>query len=205
MAQRQQTVHVIDDDEGVRVSIRRLLQSAGIAVELFSSGEEFLETVPEGAAGCIILDIQLPGLDGLSLQQALSERGIALPIVFITGYGDIPMSVAAMRQGAEDFLAKPFKPDDLLAAIGRAFERDRTIRSDDEERQAILDRIGQLTPREREVFLLVVVGKLNKQIAGELGITEKTVKVHRGRVMEKMEVDSLAELVRLTHVAGILS
>lgn len=183
-------VFVVDDDASVRKSLARLIAVAGWKVETLASADEFLERAPHDRPACLVLDVRLPGLNGLELQERLARDDGDIPIVFITGHGDIPMGVRAMKAGAVDFLPKPFEDEALLEAIGRAIERDRQIRP-------IRARLESLTPREREVFALVVRGMLNKQVAGHLRITEKTVKVHRARVMEKMRADSLAELVRL--------
>ena len=178
-------VFVVDDDASVRKSLARLIAVAGWKVETLASADEFLERAPHDRPACLVLDVRLPGLNGLELQERLARDDGDIPIVFITGHGDIPMGVRAMKAGAVDFLPKPFEDEALLEAIGRAIERDRQIRP-------IRARLESLTPREREVFALVVRGMLNKQFAGHLRITEKTVKVHRARVMEKMRADSLA-------------
>ena len=184
-------VFVVDDDASVRKSLARLIAVAGWKVETLASADEFLERAPHDRPACLVLDVRLPGLNGLELQERLARDDGDIPIVFITGHGDIPMGVRAMKAGAVDFLPKPFEDEALLEAIGRAIERDRQIRP-------IRACFESLTPRERDVFALVVRGLLNKQIAGHLGITEKTVKVHRARVMEKMRAESLAELVKLS-------
>ncbi len=191
------TVFVVDDDVSVRKGLSRLIKSAGFNVEAFASAEDFLKREPSAGCGCIVLDVQLPGLSGLDLQKSLAKLSHSMPIIFITGHGDIPMSVKAMKKGAVDFLVKPFDTKDLLAAIAAALSRDKETSRRDANTRKIRDRVETLTPREREVMKLVITGMLNKQIAGELGISEKTVKVHRGRVMTKMEVKSVAELVRL--------
>jgi FixJ family two-component response regulator len=191
------TVFVIDDEKSVRRSLGRLLKAAGYSVEAFASAREFLEQPPPDGVGCLVLDLKMPDLNGLELQQALTEANRILPIVFITGHGDIPTSVRAMRAGATDFLSKPFDAGDLLEAIERALE---TARQALNERTACADverRLATLTPREEEVLRHVITGQLNKQIAADLGTSEKTIKVHRGRVMHKMQVQSVAELVRL--------
>ncbi len=184
-------VFVVDDDASVRKSLARLIAVAGWKVETLASADEFLERAPHDRPACLVLDVRLPGLNGLELQERLARDDGDIPIVFITGHGDIPMGVRAMKAGAVDFLPKPFEDEALLEAIGRAIERDRQIRP-------IRARLESLTHREREIFALVVRGLLNKQVAGHLRITEKTVKVHRARVMEKMRADSLAELVKLS-------
>ncbi|MDH3639474.1 MAG: response regulator transcription factor [Gammaproteobacteria bacterium] len=197
------TVFVVDDDPSVGKALGRLLRSAGFNVELFDSAEAFLQQVPQGAAGCLVLDVHMPGLNGLELQAELSDRRMHLPIIFITGQGDIPMSVKAMKAGAIDFLAKPFEEDALLTAVETAMEKDRHMRREQAELQEVHQRLECLTTREREVFDLVITGALNKQIAAQLGTAEKTVKVHRGRMMRKMNVKSVAELVSLAGKAGV--
>ncbi len=190
-------VYVVDDDPGVRKSLWRLLRSNGYEVATFASAEELLGRLEPEAAGCALLDVAMPGLDGLALQQRLSERGVALPVLFLTGRGDIPASVKAMKAGAEDFLTKPVDEKVLFAALRRALERGRREREEWRRRSDARERLEALTPREREVLEGVVAGRLNKQIGGDLGISEKTVKVHRARVMEKLGATSVAELVRL--------
>ncbi len=197
------TVFVIDDDASVRKSLSRLLRSAGYVAETFSSAEEFLRRKHFDGVGCILLDVKMPGLSGMDLQVELNKADYHMPIVFITGHGDIPMSVEAMKKGAVDFLTKPFEDEDLLQAIENAIGKDREARAAYHEAQDIGQRIELLTPREKEILSFVVTGMLNKQIALKLDIAEKTVKVHRGRVMEKLGVDSVAELVRLAEKAGI--
>ena len=193
----------MDDDPAVRKSLSRLLRSAGLEALAFGSPEEFLRHLDREAAGCAILDVAMPGLDGLALQRELSSLGSELPVIFLTGQGDIPKSVQAMKGGATDFLTKPVDDEVLLRAVRRALEADRAARQDRRQIAEIRGRLGALTSREREVLEGVVAGRLNKQIAGDLGIAEKTVKVHRGRVMQKMRAVSLAELVRLADRAGI--
>ena len=200
------TVFVVDDDASVRKSLVRLLKSAGYRPESCPSAEEFLERWEQDPRpGCVLLDIQMPGLDGLQLQQRLQASVHGIPIVFITGHGDIPMSVKAMKAGAVDFLPKPFRDDDLLGAVQQAIRRDIQQRAVRAEREAFEKRYGTLTSREREVMALVVRGLLNKQIASELGASEKTIKIHRGRVMEKMKVQSVADLVRAAEKVGMPS
>jgi FixJ family two-component response regulator len=197
------TVFVIDDDASVRKSLSRLLRSAGYTAETFSSAEEFLRREHFDGAGCILLDVKMPGLSGMDLQEELNKADYHMPIVFITGHGDIPMTVEAMKKGAVDFLTKPFDDKELLQALRAAIEKDRNARAEHTEVYEIRRLIELLTPRENEILRYVVTGMLNKQIALELDIAEKTVKVHRGRVMEKLGVDSVAELVRLAEKAGI--
>lgn len=197
------TVFVVDDDQGVLKSISRLLRSAHLATTTYYDAREFLERHDPGAPGCLVLDIAMQSLNGLELQQALLARGDELPIIFLTGRGDIPMSVRAMKSGAVDFLTKPVHGDDLLNAVHVAIERDRLQRQKRAELDDIRQRLATLTSREREVLEHVIAGHLNKQSAAELGTVEKTVKVHRARMMEKMKANSVAELVRLTARAGI--
>jgi len=191
------TVFLVDDDPSVLRALSRLLQAAGHQVGTFRSSEAFLAAHDPAAPGCVVLDLAMPGLNGLDLQKALAESGCQRPIVFVTGRGDVSSSVQAMKAGAVDFLTKPVSEEDLLAAIQRAVEQDRLVRQARAELQAIAERFSTLTPREREVLQHVVAGQLNKQIAANLGTVEKTIKVHRSRVMEKMGVHTVADLVRM--------
>ena len=197
-------VFVVDDDPAVRKSLTRLLSSAGYAGEAFASAREFLARQPYAGPCCLVLDVRMPGLTGLDLQEALAGAGRRMSIVFVTGHGNISMSVKAMKGGAVDFLTKPVDAKDLLKAIQRAVAKDVQDLADETRIAEIQERIKMLTAREIEVFALVVTGMLNKQIAFELGISEKTVKVHRARVMEKMRAGSVAELVRLADRAGVI-
>ena len=190
-------VFVIDDDESIRESLKSLLRSVGLGVETFASAQEFLQSTRPDVPACLILDVRMPGLSGLDLQRDLTEANIHIPIIFITGHGDIPMSVRAMKAGAVEFLTKPFRDQDLLDAIQQALERDRRARSQQADSAELRNRYESLTPREKEVFALVVKGVLNKQIALQLGTSEITIKLHRRQVMEKMRADSLADLVRM--------
>jgi len=199
------TVHVVDDDASFRVAIERRLKKAGYDVATYGTAQQLLDRLPgDGAPGCILLDVQIPGLTGPELQERLGRLGSVMPIVFLTGHGDIPMSVRAIKAGAEDFLTKPISSEDLLHAIEKALAHHEMLRDQREKLDALRDRIASLTPREREVFELVVRGKINKQIAFALGTTERTIKAHRHGVMEKMQVQSLAELVSIAERVGIL-
>ncbi len=197
------TVFVVDDDAAIRKAVSRLLRSAGIAVAVFESPTEFLAQYDPNTPGCLVLDIAMPGFNGLQLQTALGEKGSVLPIIFLTGHGDVSKSVQAMKHGAFDFLTKPVKDKDLLTAVRAAIETDAFVRREKAKMSEILARLDKLTPRERELLEHVVAGKLNKQIAADLGITEATVKMHRARVIAKMKVQSVAELARLTERCGI--
>ncbi len=191
-------VFVIDDDAMIRAGIHSLIRSVGLQVETFASAQDFMLAKRPDAAACLILDVRMPGLNGLDLQRKLSDANIHIPIIFITGHGDIPMSVRAMKEGALEFLTKPVRGQDLLDAVQKAVAHDRGLRSERAEMTEIRERFDSLTPRETEVLDLVVAGLLNKQIAYELGTSELTVKTHRAHVMEKTQADSLAHLVRMS-------
>lgn len=197
MTQQQPRVHVVEDDEAVRDSLAMLLSSEGLEVATFSLATEFLDQWTPATAGCIVLDIRMPGMDGMALQQALNERHSLLPIIFVTGHGDVPLAVDAMRQGAVDFIQKPYREDALLEKIHHAMALDAEQRATLEARQGIRDRLATLTPRENEIMRRMIAGQANKVIAIELEISQRTVEIHRSRVMHKMGTHSLAHLVRM--------
>jgi FixJ family two-component response regulator len=197
------TIFIVDDDAAVRSALSRLIRSAGWNVETFAYPQEFLQRAPAVEIGCLVLDVHMPDMTGPELHDRMAEAGISLPVVYLTGKGDVITGVSAMKRGAVDYLLKPVDDDVLLQAIGRAIERHASEIIRDDEREGVLVRYGLLSPREREVLFQILKGRLNKQIAAELGIAEKTVKVHRGRLMEKMKVRSVAELVHICEVAGI--
>lgn len=197
MTAAEAMVYVVDDDDAVRVALKDLLESVGLNVETFPSGRDFLKAQRTDIPSCLILDVRLPGTSGLDFQRELAAVNIEIPIIFITGHGDIPMTVQAMKAGAVDFLTKPFRDQELLDAIHKAVDRDRERRQQRSEVTQLRERYEGLTPREREVLTLVIQGLLNKQIAAELGTSETTVKIHRGQVMRKMQAESLPDLVRM--------
>jgi FixJ family two-component response regulator len=198
-------VFIVDDDLSVRRSTERLVQSAGLKVQTFTSAKEFLKNARFEGPACLVLDVRMPGLSGMDLQRELTQAGIQIPIIFITGHGDIPMSVCAMKAGAVEFLTKPFRSRSLLEAVRAAIERDRSAHKVRSETGELRQRYEQLTPREREVMALVVAGQLNKQVASELSTTERTIKFHRAHIMHKMGVESLADLVRMAEKLGVSS
>jgi FixJ family two-component response regulator len=197
MTNTTSTVFIVDDDDAVRKSLSLLLQSAGVTVESFASARDFLDRYDPYAAGCVVLDVRMPEMTGLELQEYLNVHGAVIPVIFITGHGDVPMAVEAMRHGAYDFLQKPFMEQDLLDRVRRAMDHDRANRNRLQQHDAIQERLVSLTPREREILELVTSGKANKVMAAQLGVSQRTVEIHRARVMEKMGASSLAQLVRM--------
>ena len=204
MKSKEAVVYIVEDDASFRKSVERLIRAVGYKVETFGTANEFLTNADIRYPGCLLLDVRLPDSDGLSLQQTLKEKCSILPIVFMTGHGSLPMGIKAMKDGAVDFLAKPFNPEELLTAVREALDRNVNDAEDELEKDRINTLIKTLTPREKEVLRYVIAGKLNKQTAFELGTCEKTIKVHRSRIMKKTRVSSLAELVRLAQKADIL-
>jgi len=205
MNEEQPVVIVVDDDPAIRKAIDRLLRSVGLRVELFESAQEFRQSNRPDAPSCIVLDVRLPGQSGLNLQRDLAAADIRVPVIFISAHGDIPMSVRAMKAGAVEFLTKPFHDQDLLDAIEVALEKDRARRAEDKMTAELRERLDTLTARERQVMQLVVAGRLNKQIAAELGISEMTAMIHRGQVFRKMQAASLPDLVRMADKSGTAS
>jgi FixJ family two-component response regulator len=203
MTEGEPIVFIVDDDASVRRSTERLIRSAGLEVQSFISAREFLSNPRPDRPACLVLDVRMPGLSGMDLQRELARSGIHIPIIFITGHGDIPMSVRAMKAGAVEFLTKPFRSRSLLDAIHAAIERDRSTLRERSETGALRERYEQLTPREREVMALVAAGLLNKQVAGELATTERTIKFHRAHIMQKMRAESLPDLVRMAEKLGV--
>ena len=203
MSSRKPFVYVVDDDASMRQSLKRLIGARGFEVRAYETAGAFLAESRIRHPSCLVLDVQLPDMDGLTLQEKLAEKKVFLPIIFITGYGDIPMSVKAMKKGAVDFLPKPFTAHSLTEAIGRALVRDKDHEGQEAANRKIQSLIDTLTPREQEVLPWIISGQLNKQIAGALGTSEKTIKVHRGHIMQKMRVSSVADLVRLTQKVGL--
>jgi len=195
-------IHIVDDDASFRTAVGRLLRESGYEILAYESAQQLLERLADSAPGCILLDVQIPDLSGPELQDHLIKNGSTLPIIFLTGHGDIPMSVKAIKAGAEDFLTKPVAREQLLASIERAIARHEMTRQQRERVNAMRDLVGTLTPRESEVFALVILGKMNKQIAHELGTTERTIKAHRQKVMQKLQVQTLAELVSIGERLG---
>ncbi len=203
MTEEQAVVYVIDDDESIREALRSLLATVGLDVRTFATTRDFLEAKRPDAASCLVLDVRLPGVSGLDFQAELTRSGIACPIIFISGHGDIPMTVRAIKAGAIEFLTKPFREQELLDAVQAGIQQDRERRESAAGMAGLQERLGSLTAREREVMALVVTGLMNKQIAGQLNLSEITVKVHRGNVMHKMGAKSLAELVRMADKLGL--
>jgi FixJ family two-component response regulator len=202
MVEERAIVFVVDDDPSMRLALEDLVSTVGLEVRAFASPQEFLQSKPPDAPGCLVLDVRLPGMSGLTFQKQLAQGSLALPVIFITGHGDIPMSVRAMKAGAVEFLCKPFHDQDLLDAIHAAIERDRKRRREALRLAELRKRFATLTERERQIMMLVVIGRANKQIAAELALSEMTVKVHRGQVMRKMHAGSLPELVRMADGLG---
>jgi FixJ family two-component response regulator len=202
MKSRAPSVYIVDDDEAVRGAVRFLIRSVGLAAQVYASAQEFLAAYDRRDPGCLLLDVRMPGMSGLDLQQELNRRGATIPVVFITGHGDVPMAVEAMQQGAFDFLQKPFRDQDLLDRVQRALARDAETRARLAARAEIRTRLATLTPRETEVMELVTHGKANKVAGAELGVSQRTVEIHRAHVMEKMRAGSLAELVRMVLDSG---
>ncbi len=196
------TVFVVDDDQAMRTSLQWLIESIGMPVKTFDSADAFLAGYHPGGAGCLLLDVRMPGMSGLELQGYLAREGYRLPVIMITGHGDVAMAVKAMKSGAVDFIEKPFHDEDLLRSIRNALDFDRKQRANRETRAEVAARLSELTPREHEVMAMVTDGKANKEIAAELGVSAKTVEAHRARVMEKMRADSLADLVRMAMLAS---
>jgi len=196
-------IFVVDDDESVREALRRLFRSVGLRVEMFGSAAQLLQTELPDLTSCLVLDVRLPGVSGLDFQAELAKANIHIPIIFMTGHGDIPMTVQAMKAGAIDFLTKPFRDQAMLDAVARALERDRVRREGEKRASDLRAHFEALTPREREVMGLVTAGLMNKQVAGELGLSEITVKIHRGHIMRKMGARSLADLVRMAEALGV--
>lgn len=203
MTKVNQVVFVIDDDPSMRVAMKRLLEAVGYRVETYGTGQDFLKSELPDAPACVVLDVRLPGSSGLELQREMASKGINIPVIFVTGHGDIPMSVQAMKAGAVEFLTKPFRDQDLLDAISQAIKRDRAARRQWADLAELRNHLDTLTRRELEVMVMVVAGMLNKQIASELGLSEKTIKVHRSNVMHKMQAGSLPELVRMADKLGL--
>lgn len=202
MAEDRPIVFVVDDDASMRAAVQDLIESVGLAACGFASPREFLEAARPDAPACLVLDVRLPGASGLSFQQDLVQAGIVIPVIFITGHGDVPMSVRAIKAGAVEFLIKPFRDQDLLDAINAGIERNRAQRREAIVMDDLRERYASLTAREREIMALVILGRMNKQIAGELGVSEVTVKVHRGQIMRKMRARSLPDLVRMGDLLG---
>lgn len=200
-SERKSTVFIVDDDQAIRHAMALLMRSVGLDYEIYHSADDFLAVFSDDKPGCLVLDIRMPGLGGLELQDKLIEKGSSLPIIFITGHGDVPMAVEAMQKGAVDFIQKPFRDQELLDRIGEALKTDQERRTEREEHAEVRSLFNKLTKREREVLDLVVTGKPNKVIAYELGVSQRTVEIHRARVMEKMQARSLADLVRM-HMAA---
>lgn len=203
MAEDRPIVFVVDDDPSMREAVQDLIASVGLQARGFASPREFLETVRPDAPACLVLDVRLPGASGLNFQQELARAGVPIPVIFITGHGDIPMSVRAIKAGAVEFLTKPFRDQELLDAINAGIERNRAQRREATVMDDLRQRFAALTPREREIMALVILGRMNKQIAGDLGVSEVTVKVHRGQIMRKMRAKSLPELVRMGDVLRV--
>lgn len=197
------TIHVIDDDAGLRAALDSLFRSTGLETRLYGSAAEFMAAKPVDALGCLVVDVRLPGVSGLDFQEKLTGLGVLLPVILMTGHGDIPMSVRAMKAGAVDFLPKPFRDQDMLDAVGAAIGRDRARRAEESKVDPVRERFATLSPREREVMTLVTAGKMNKQVAGELGLSEVTVKIHRGAAMRKMGARTLADLVRMAEALNL--